>query len=589
MGLFKPTGTLQKIIKVSLLSALISTSLNATAAKEVPNDPNDRPTPADIIIMNADIRTSDAAKPRAQALAIKDGKFIAVGSPHYIKLLQSDKTKMIDAKGKTVIPGLIDAHTHLIAGIDLINGVDLFGVSSKQTWLKMIKEKVDAQPKGSWIFGGRWDATLTAEKTLPTAAELDKVAPDNPVALVDVDYHTMWLNSKALAELEITDKTPAPVGGTIQRDKNGKATGILLENALDLYNRSPKVIAAQGDKSEGLRKVMAHFNSLGVTGAHDMWTNSGDIYTDMLKKGGFPMRIWYGYMVDTSEKNSGEEAWKAQADKQKEMNAFAADKEKAIGKGPQFRYGYHKYFMDGTLMNHTAALHEHYSDRHDHYFGTPLYTQEKMNEMVQRSHQYGFPVAVHAIGDNAVTMALEAFRNSPQGKDKINRIEHIELTKYANIEKFAQNGIVPSMQPDHAIAPNFLETRLGNERLKRGYAWQSLLTAGGNLVFGSDWPTAKESPMTQLGDAVLRLKEGKVWYGENTLTFDEALYAYTMAPAKISGWDKEIGSITVGKWADFAIVDGKIKDPVPQDIRDWKIAETWFAGEKVYDSAQKKS
>ena len=589
MDSYKSNAKFYKVIQITLLATLIAISISPMAKTIGDIEAEDKPTSADIIVMNADIRTSDASKPRAKALAIKDGKFLAVGSPHYIKLLQNEKTQVIDAKGKTVIPGLIDAHTHMIAGTDLVNGVDLFGIKDRQEWLNIIKEKSNSLPKGNWIFGGRWDVSLTADKTLPTAADLDKVVSDSPVALIDVDYHTMWVNTKALEALKITDATPDPTGGTIERDKNGKATGILLENAIDIYNSSPNVIAAQGKKHQNLRKVISHFNSLGVTGAHDMWTLVGDEYTTMLKEGGFPMRVWYGYMVDTKEEKTGDDNYQKQARLQKNINEFAAEKEIEIGKGPLFRYGYHKYYMDGTLLNRTAALHESYSDRHDHYLGTPLYTQDRMNELVQRSHKYGFPVAIHAIGDNAVTMALQAFENSPDGKDKPNRIEHIELTKVANMERFSKSHIIPSMQPDHAITPNYLEDRLGKERLHRGWAWQSLLTAGGELVFGSDWPTAKEDAMTQLGDAVLRMKDGKVWYGENALTFDEALYAYTQAPAKISGWDKEVGSITVGKWADFAIIDGRISEPVTQDIRDWKISQTWFAGEKVYDKAQGKS
>ncbi|MDQ4431036.1 amidohydrolase [Yokenella regensburgei] len=577
---------LSKAIKVTLIATIMASSFQAVSQSIEVIERNDRPTPADIIIMNADIRTSDASVPRAQALAIKDGKFIAVGSQHYIKLLQDKHTRVLDAHGNTIIPGIIDAHTHLIVGTDLMDGIDLFGIKDKEQWLSMVKEKAASLPKGSWIFGGRWDASQTADKTLPTAADLDKVSPDHPVALIDVDYHTMWVNSKALQELDINDQTKNPTGGTIQRDSNGKATGILQENAIDIYNNSPKVIAAQGNKSDKLRKIIHHFNSLGVTGVHDMWTNVGSEYIDMLKKDGYPMRVWYGYMVDTNEKKSGEEAFKKQAELQKQMNNFAKLREKDIGKGPMYRYGYHKYYMDGTLLNRTAALHEPYADTHDHFLGKPLFTQRRMDELVQLSHKYGFPVAIHAIGDNAVSMALQSFKDSPDGNDKINRIEHIELSKFSDMEKFAQQGVIPSMQPDHAISGNFQEERLGKARLQRGWAWQSLLTAGGHLVFGSDWPTAKEDPMLQLGDATLREKDGRTWHGENALSFDEALYAYTQAPAKISGWDKEIGSITVGKWADFAIVDGKIKDPIPQDIRSWKISQTWFAGEKVYDKEQ---
>lgn len=232
MDTYKSNIKFSAIIQTTLLATLIATSFSPMAKTISEIEQEDKPTAADIIVMNADIRTSDASKPRAEALAIKDGKFLAVGSPHYIKQLQSEKTRMIDAKGKTVIPGLIDAHTHMIAGTDLVNGVDLFGIKDRQEWFKIIKEKADSQPKGHWIFGGRWDVSLAADKTLPTAADLDKVVSDSPVALIDVDYHTMWVNTKALQELNITDDTPDPTGGTIERDKNGKATGILLENAI---------------------------------------------------------------------------------------------------------------------------------------------------------------------------------------------------------------------------------------------------------------------------------------------------------------------------------------------------------------------
>lgn len=533
---------------------------------------------ADVIVLNADIRTVDPAKPRADALAVKDGRFIAVGRAEFITDLRGPETQVVDARGRTLIPGLADAHTHLVLGSELHRGVDLFGMKDLSSWLEAIRKKHKELPKGAWLVGGRWDSTVH----VPTRQDLDSVVSDRPVALIDRDYHTVWVNSKALELAGISRNTQSPEGGEIVRDKNGEPTGVLKEEALHLVMDSPAFKKAQFSNTADFAKVVQHFNSLGVTSVHDM---SGDIndYEKLLKDNKYNMRVWYGFMAPITEEATRPATFAAYAAKKKQLNKEAVEREKIEGMGPKYRFGYLKYFIDGTLAFYTAALNQPYADRHDGFTGQTVQSPEHLNMLVTNGNNAGFPVAVHAIGDRGVDLALDAFAQSPDGHGKFNRIEHIEVYAKGVARRFYELGVVASMQPDHAIDGDFQEVRLGKERLPRSYAWQSILTNGGMLVLGSDWPTAKESPMLQLGDAVLRQRHGKEWYGENALNFDEALYAYTQAPAIISGWQDELGSISVGKLADFVILQGKIQDNPMTDIRDWKVDQTWFAGKKVYE------
>ncbi|WGL99892.1 amidohydrolase (plasmid) [Arsenophonus sp. aPb] len=535
---------------------------------------------ADLVVMNADIYTSNPAKPVAQSLAVKNGKFIAVGSYDYIKNLIDKKTHIIDAHGNTIIPGLTDSHTHLLLGTELFYGVDLYGIQDRKKWKEMIRKKDSELPKGAWILGGRWE--IQDGESLPTKQELDAIVSNRPIVLADSDFHTMWVNSAALKELGITNKTPNPSGGEITRDpKTGELTGLLKENALDLVINSPAYQKALPAKEDLILKVFKHFNSLGITSVHDMWSSGFDIYQNLLNSGKFPMRVWFGLMADISDEKSNPKQFKHYSEIREKMNNLSLNKEENWNQGPQFRFGYIKYFADGVMSTRTAALHEEYSDCRHHY-GELIHTPEKMNKLVKLAHDEKFPVAVHAIGDHSVDMVIDAFKNNPSKAKQPDRIEHIELVKMETIPYFAKLNIVASMQPDHAIRPTYTEARLGKKRLKRSFAWQAILTSGAKLVFGSDWPTAIENPMIQLNDAVLREKNGKVWYGENALTFDEALYAYTQEPANIAGWGDKTGSISVGKFADFVILDKKIDKKTPINISNIKVDQTWFAGEKVY-------
>ncbi|WP_151766009.1 amidohydrolase [Acinetobacter colistiniresistens] len=541
---------------------------------------------ADVIVINADIRTSNPAKPTAQAFAVKDGKFLAVGNNVFIQNLATSKTQIVDAQGKTVLPGLTDAHTHLLGGLELWEGVDLFGITDRQEWFKLIAKRDKELSKDAWLVGGRWDVSGMKDTRMPTRQELDAIVPDRPVVLQDIDYHTVWANTKAMQLLGIDKNTKAPEGGEIVKDpQTGEPTGIFKETAgTQLVLASPQYTKALLSGKAALpvvEQIVAHFNSLGITSVHDMWTELATVYPALLEsQKQLPMRIRFGLMAGEDQATLAQ--LQGNAKQRDQLNQRFVQKEQQWQKGPQFRFGYMKYFVDGTLMSYTAALNEPYADRH-HFNIEPITSQPKLNELVKNANDVGFPVAIHAIGDKSVDMALNAIEHSPKHRQLLNRIEHIEVTTKTAIPRFAQLGVVASMQPDHAIAGNYQESRLGEARMPYSYAWQSLLSSGASMVLGSDWPTAPENPMLQLSDVVFREYNGKTRYSDNALSLDEALYAYTQAPANVAGWGNELGSISVGKWADFVVLQGALQTPLNKDIKDWKVAQTWFAGQKVYD------
>ncbi|NNP74685.1 amidohydrolase [Acinetobacter sp. Ac_3412] len=541
---------------------------------------------ADIIVINADIRTSNPAKPKAQAFAVKDGKFLAVGNNAFIQNMTNKETQVIDAQGKTVLPGLTDSHTHLLGGLELWQGVDLFGINDRQEWFKLIAKRDRELKKDAWLVGGRWDVSAMKDNRMPTRQELDAIVPDRPVVLLDIDYNTVWVNSKAMQLLGIDRNTKTPEGGEILKDpQTGEPTGIFKATAgIQLILRNPKYSDSLLSGKAALptiEQIVAHFNSLGITSVHDMSTELASVYPALLEsQKQLPMRIRFGLM--TGKEQASLAHFKTYTMKRDELNQNFIQKEQQWQKGPQFRFGFIKYVVDGTLMNYTAALNEPYADRL-HFNVEPITSQPLLNDLVKRANDAGFPVAIHAIGDKSVDMVLNAIENNPNHRQFINRIEHIEVLSKAAIPRFAQLGVVASMQPDHAISGNYQEERLGEARMPYSYAWQSLLSSGASMVLGSDWPTAPENPMLQLSDVVFREYNGKTRYSDNALSLDEALYAYTQAPANVAGWGTEIGSISVGKWADFVILQGALQTPLNKDIKDWKVAQTWFAGEKVYD------
>ncbi|WP_379072057.1 amidohydrolase [Mesorhizobium sp. UC22_110] len=535
---------------------------------------------ADLIVVNADVRTADPAKPKAQAFAVEGGKFAAIGSNDEIKALADSSTRTIDAGGKTITPGFIDGHTHLTMGTDMVLGADLSYIPDKKTWLEKIKEADARLPKGAWLTGGGWDYTL-GEGKLPTKEDLDAVVPDRVVILRDIDFHSVWVNSKALEVGGVTAKSEVKEGGQILLNDKGEPSGILLEAAGELVEKH-RPVATDAERRAGLLETLKFANSVGITAVNDMSDLAAvHDYAALVADKKMPLRVWYGFFEGDPKKIAAAVNDRRAVDK---ISSESGEQEK---KGPLLKLGYTKSVMDGVLSTRTAYLHQDYSDQKG-WKGKPFETKEQLAAAIRASNENGFPTAVHAIGDGSVSLVLDAFAEASVPRAQPNRIEHIEVVETSDIKRFKDLGVVASMQPNHATGTigKYITERIGENREPRAYVWHSMLEAGVPLVFGSDWPTSPLSPLTQINDAVFRespfgLGTGP-WHPEQAVSFDQALFSYTQAGANMTPWGNQIGSISVGKWADFVVIDGSLPDPLDRSIRQRKVEATYLAGNEVY-------
>ena len=534
----------------------------------------------DLIIINADIRTADPKRMTAQAIAIKDGKFFAIGSSLEIEKLKDKDTKVLDVEGKTILPGFIDSHTHLSSGAKIVTGIDLTGIENKSVWLEMIAERIKTMEPGEWLLGGRWDYTFE-NKGLPTRWELDSVAPNNPVALSDIDGHSMWVNSLAIEKANINANSEVPMGGQILLDQSGLPNGILLEGAMELIWDAPTYIRDSNRARDKIQLVIDYANSLGITSVHDMSSRIElDKYKDLAVNKELYLRVFWG----EHSKFSQEDDSTNNSDLIKQLiNQYKIHNNQ---QGPLIEYGFTKYVIDGVLSTHTAALIDPYSDRPE-VVGEPFYIQAEINRLVKRANSLGMPVAIHAIGDRGVKMALNAFEYS--GNTSLaNRVEHIEIIDPKDVERFKKLKVTASMQPNHGtgVIGKYITPRVGLEREKFAYIWNGFLKAEVRLALSSDFATSPFSPLIQLADAVFRespsgLYDGP-WYPEQALSFDDALYAYTQVGADLAGWGDQIGSISLGKYADFVILDQTLLKPVGQELKSARVSKTFFAGQLIF-------
>ena len=550
---------------LSLTSILLTTQLTANP---------------DVIVINADVRTSDKSNGRASAFAVKDSKFIAVGNTETILSMAGDSTKIIDANGNTVVPGFIDSHTHLSSGAKIVTGINLSEIREKAVWLEMIKERVKTMQPGEWLLGGRWDYTFE-NKGYPTRWELDAVAPNNPVALSDIDGHSMWVNTMAIELSGIEADSEVPMGGQIVLNEEGIPTGILLEGAMELVWQNESYVRDSDLARNEIEQVIDYATSLGITSVHDMSSRIElNKYKELAADQKLNLRIFWGEHSKFSQEDD--------STNQNNLIYQLIDQYKVHDDelGPMIEYGFIKYVIDGVLSTHTAALVDPYTDRPD-VIGEPFYIQNELNFLVKRANSLGMPVAIHAIGDRGVQMALNAFEFSNH-LNLANRVEHVEVIQPGTVERFRELNVTASMQPNHGtgVIGKYITPRIGSEREKFAYVWNDFLKGGVRLALSSDFATSPFSPLVQLFDAVFRespsgLYDG-AWYPEQRISFDEALYAYTQIGADLSGWGEEIGSITNGKWADFVILNQRLNDPVGRELKDTLVSSTFFAGKEVY-------
>jgi predicted amidohydrolase YtcJ len=533
-------------------------------------------TPPEIILFNAVIYTGEGfAKDKPQtveAMAIGRGRVIAVGMNEDIKRLAGPKTILRNLHSANpsafVFPGFNDAHTHLgSAGQTKLN-IDLTGVDSLAKMLAMIKGFADAAPAGHWLTGGNWDHTLWANKILPTRQDLDKVTGDHPAFLDRIDGHISIANSAALKAAGITGKTAPPQGGAIDHDTNGEPTGILRESAQELVS---KVIPppTHEERRRGDELAIADALSHGVTSVQDFsdWQDFL-VFEELENQGNLKIRIseWLPF--------------KDPLDELKKMRAHHDQND------PMLHTGMLKGFMDGSLGSRTAAMKAPFADDPGNT-GLPQYTQTQLNQMAVQRAKAGFQLGFHAIGDKATATVLDAYSQPGVSHSARNRIEHAQVVDPADIPRFAELGVIASMQPNHLLTDmNWAEDRLGSQRAAYSYAWKAFLDAGVPLAFGTDYPVEPVTPFRGLYAAVTRMNEKgtKTYYPENKITRGQALYAYTQGSAYAEFSEKHKGKLVPGYDADFILVDRDLYTVAAPAILSTEVLATFVNGRECYSS-----
>lgn len=499
----------------------------------------------------------------------ESGRIVATGGDD-LAGMHAD-AEQIDGGGNFVLPGLQDAHGHVSAQGFLNVELNVTGMQSLEDSVAKIAAYDAEYPGSGWIKGRGWNQVLWPVKEFPTAAAIDAVVADRPVWLRRIDGHAGWANSKALSLAGIDKDTPDPVGGKILRDADGNATGTLIDNAMDLV--SSKVPSST--KDEYRRAFLAAFKeltSLGLTGVHDagIGIDEAEVYMSMADNDEMPMRI-YAMMWEAGENLD------------------------AIGK-PIVAYGNDrldirsvKLMSDGALGSRGAAMIEPYEDDTENR-GLRMYTQEEVNAKVKKANDMGFQVGIHAIGDFGNRQSLDAFAKAQGGRPSPlrNRVEHAQIITLQDIPRFAELGVIASIQATHATSDmNMAEDRIGAERLKGAYAWRKLLDSGAVVANGSDFPVEMANPMPGLYASVTRQdRQGMPaggWHAEEGMTREEALHSFTLAAAYAAHQEDRLGSLEVGKWADFIVIDRDYFAVPAAEIDDIMVLQTWVGGEKVFE------
>ncbi|HAH51508.1 MAG TPA: amidohydrolase [Balneola sp.] len=508
-----------------------------------------------------------------KSVAIKNGKFIETSN---VSLAEKySNSIVIDGNGKTLLPGLIDAHGHVMGlGFQQLN-VDLMGISSLEATLDTLKSYAEANPDLEWIQGRGWNQTLWEENEFPTAADIDKVISDRPVWLSRVDGHAGWGNTMALQMAGLSKDTPDPQGGKIIRDGSGKATGVFIDAAQGFVESE---IPAPTEKEQklALEKAYDQMAKMGITSVHDagVGVKAWELYKEFADQGKAKTRI-YGMI-------SGSGGTFDELSKNGPIKSYAND---------MLALRSVKLYSDGALGSRGAAMLQPYSDDPGNV-GLLFMEQEEMDASVSKVVGKGFQANIHAIGDagnRQVLDALEKAQNEHGDQGLRNRVEHAQIVSLTDIPRFKELDIIASMQPTHATSDkNMAEDRVGPQRIKGGYAWKTFLEQGTVVAAGSDFPVEHSNPFFGLYSAVTRMDhsgnpEGG-WYPNESLTRQEALRAFTIDAAYAAHQEDVLGSVEAGKWADFILLDENYFEIPASEIWKIKVHETWVAGKKVYSS-----
>ncbi|HLZ68889.1 MAG TPA: amidohydrolase [Dehalococcoidia bacterium] len=516
--------------------------------------------------VNCRIYTQARAGTLAAAMSAEGGRFTAVGAADELP----PRGDEIDLRGRTVLPGLIDAHAHLRNLAESRLNVDLSGAASAEDAASRAAARAAERPHGAWVTGRGWDQTTWPGGAFPTIAALDHLTLHNPVALTRVDGHALWVNSPALKAAGIDDGTPDPPGGRILRDAGGHASGVLIDQAMGLVR---ELIPPLGDDDLGVAVEAAVQECLrfGLTGVHEMGVDERTIatYQGLIDAGRFPLRVLGAI-------NGPGKTWQAWRER-----------------GPERRYRDRlsisaiKLYADGALGSRGAALLSPYSDDPENS-GLELASSADLERWASDAIQHGFQVCTHAIGDRANRSVLDAYERALAGdRDKRPRVEHAQILAPAEIPRFRRLGAIPSMQQTHCTSDSaWADKRLGN-RVTGAYAWRSLLDSGVTIAGGSDFPVESPNPLLGIAAGVTRSRPGgplQPWRPEQCMTRAEAVLSFTRWAA-YAGFDEDVaGAIEPGKYADFVVLDRDIYTCPPEQIAQARVLLTVVGGENVWQA-----
>lgn len=543
--------------------------------------------PADVLMLHGRIYTSNPKMPWVEAVAVRGSAIQALGSDNEIEKYRGPKTRVIDLAGRMAMPGIIDSHTHFLLGARELPWAHLDEIRSTDEMKQRLHDYALEHPQESWVCGAGWQYDLFPPAGLPTKELLDEAVPDRPAVMESCDRHSYWVNSRALAEANITRDTPDPrengiVIGQIVRDpKTGEPTGLLKEAAMVLI-RHVMVSPSREDELARLRDGMAHANRHGVT---TVVSASGDIremelYDELRRRGELTVRIHaaLGEIAGAKHHLTAETL----AVFEEARRRFHDD---------WIRAGLIKFFLDGVVETHTAAMLKPYSDDPSQSGGTN-YARDEFGNIVAQLDRRGFQIMTHAVGDAAVRMTLDVYElakkeNGP--RDRRFRIEHIEVLDPDDLARFNMLGVIASMQPLHFAGGEDSERwrqNAGPERLKEGFVWYDLASAGASLVLGSDWPIVTLDAFMAMQISVTRQTvEGQPvggWFPDQRLALDQALAGYTSRAAYAAFFEDRIGTLEPGKLADMIVLSQNLFEIPERSIGKTKVILTMVNGNVVW-------
>ncbi|MHC4134580.1 MAG: amidohydrolase [Planctomycetota bacterium] len=538
--------------------------LGCTPPVEAPVEPSVR------LYVNAVVHTADPEWPLAEALAVQRDRILAVGATKALRQ-KYGQAEVIDLAGACVVPGLIDAHGHLASLGALQRHLDLRATKSLDEMLARVQERAAQTPPGAWILGGRWDQADWGRKELPDHHALSEATPDHPVLLSRVDGHAALANQKALDAAGVTRDTKDPPGGEILHDDAGEPTGILVDRAVELVQRAVPEGGGwpTGDLWHAAQQACFR---VGLTGVHDAGVSHAELddLEERYAKGELKLRV-YAMLSNEAGLADYIEHHRARRD-------------------ARFSVGAIKLYMDGAMGSRGAWMLAPYADREDHT-GLNVMPVADLRRMTEAAARRGWQVCTHAIGDRANRETLDAYASALQKHPRADhrfRIEHAQCVSLRDIERFAEMDVIASMQPTHATSDmRWAEDRVGPERLAGCYAWRRLLQSGARLAFGSDFPVESENPLLGIYAAVTRQdhlghpEDG--WLPDQKLTRAEALRLFTLDAAYAGFQERDLGSLSPGKLADFVVFDRDILTVPPRELLQARVLRTVIGGETVHE------